>query len=268
MNTKDVDDFFLPDTTPEPPPDPEPAPVPFGYCHCGCGEKTKIAPRTRTKENVRKGYPMMFILNHHAKLQKRTVLTGCICGEADCTIPYGLCHCGCGKRTLIARVSNAARYRVKGEPYRYFHGHALCQSGPEYLIEDRGYNTPCWVWQRHINEGGYGMMRDELNGGKLRSAHKTYYERANGPVPNGLEIDHLCRVRCCVNPDHLEAVLHLVNMDRGISCTITTEQITDTKRLLAKGVLQIPTAKTIGISQSAVSDIKLGKKDHRLNDKP
>jgi hypothetical protein len=110
------------------------------------------------------------------------------------------------------------------------------------------------------------MMRDEFNGGKLRSAHKTYYERKYGPVADGLQLDHLCRVRCCVNPQHLEQVTHMINVVRGISCTITSEQIGQTKKLLSEGHLQNSTAQIVGISQSAVSDIKFGRKDHRLND--
>jgi hypothetical protein len=110
------------------------------------------------------------------------------------------------------------------------------------------------------------MMRDEDNEGKLRSSHKTYYERKYGNVPDGLTLDHLCRVRHCVNPDHLEPVPHLVNVDRGISCTITPEQIAEVKRLVSQGIMQTTVAKLTGLSQSAVSDIKLGKKDHRVND--
>jgi hypothetical protein len=42
------------------------------------------------------------------------------------------------------------------------------------------------------------------------------YEYANGPIPEGLQIDHLCRVKCCINPDHLEAVTPSVNVLRGL----------------------------------------------------
>ena len=108
-------------------------------------------------------------------------------------------------------------------------------------------------------------MRDLEKSGKLRSAHRTYYERKFGPIPEDLTLDHLCRVRSCVNPDHLEAVPLVVNVDRGISCTITAEQISKTKRLLALGHIQVDVASLVGISQAAVSDINLGKKDHRIN---
>jgi hypothetical protein len=60
-------------------------------------------------------------------------------------------------------------------------------------------NTGCWLWLGAINEGGYGRYRRGY-------AHRRVYEAVNGSIAAGLEIDHLCRVRCCVNPDHLEAV--------------------------------------------------------------
>lgn len=193
----------------------------------------------------------------------KSIVSLCICRDPQCTIPYGLCHCGCGKQTRLAKITNHARFRIAGQPYRYFHSHAQCSSGPEYLIENRGYKTPCWVWQRHINHNGYGMMRDETRTGKLRSAHKTYYERKYGAVPAGKQLDHLCRLRRCVNPDHLEPVVFPVNVARGASCTISTETILYVKSLLGL-MSQMGIAKSCGISQSAVSDIKLGKKDWRL----
>ena len=70
----------------------------------------------------------------------------------------------------------------------------------------------CWIWQRCILKSGYGCIRVS---GKTRTAHSVAYETFKGPVPAGLEIDHLCRVRACCNPDHLEAVTHQLNVIRG-----------------------------------------------------
>lgn len=69
----------------------------------------------------------------------------------------------------------------------------------------------CWIWTGY-DHGGYGRLRF---GGKRSLAHRVVFELTNGPVPEGLELDHLCRVRCCVNPDHLEPVHHRENMLRG-----------------------------------------------------
>jgi hypothetical protein len=73
-------------------------------------------------------------------------------------------------------------------------------------------NTGCWLWGGSLNTGGYGAIC--VNGAKM-VAHRFAYERWRGPVPPGLELDHLCRQRCCVNPEHLEPVTHRENVRRG-----------------------------------------------------
>lgn len=68
----------------------------------------------------------------------------------------------------------------------------------------------CWLWTGTLNEDGYGKF------GKT-SAHCVAYAKNRGAVPQGMELDHLCRVRCCVNPYHLEPVTHTENVLRGSS---------------------------------------------------
>lgn len=57
----------------------------------------------------------------------------------------------------------------------------------------------CWIWTGYTNRDGYGHWNKE-------QAHRVFYEHLIGPIPPGLQIDHLCRVRACVNPNHLEPV--------------------------------------------------------------
>jgi len=80
----------------------------------------------------------------------------------------------------------------------------------------------CWPWMGALNSGGYGEFTKRV--GSSRSphsqvyrwrAHRVAYELAIGPIPDGLVIDHLCRVRNCVNPSHLEPVTQRVNVRRG-----------------------------------------------------
>lgn len=74
-------------------------------------------------------------------------------------------------------------------------------------------NGDCWEWQMARNSSGYGSYMVETRTAML--AHRYAYEQMVGPIPEGLEIDHLCRNRGCVRPDHLEPVTHSENMRRA-----------------------------------------------------
>lgn len=72
----------------------------------------------------------------------------------------------------------------------------------------------CWVWQKGKSRDGYARIQV---GRKSRDAYRVAYEAFVGPVPEGLELDHLCRNRACINPAHLEPVTRRVNVLRGVS---------------------------------------------------
>ena len=72
----------------------------------------------------------------------------------------------------------------------------------------------CWEWMATLDRAGYG--RFWLKGTRQVFAHRFAYELVKGKIPEGLQIDHLCREHKCVNPDHLEAVTSRVNLLRGI----------------------------------------------------
>ena len=71
----------------------------------------------------------------------------------------------------------------------------------------------CWLWQKYVKPNGYGVLG--VPGRSMQHAHRIAYEVWRGPIPDGLQIDHLCRVRHCCNPDHLEAVTPRTNNLRG-----------------------------------------------------
>ena len=76
----------------------------------------------------------------------------------------------------------------------------------------------CWDWQGPVAPDGYGrMMVGSRTTGERRTAlaHRLSWEEANGPIPAGLQLDHLCRNRRCVNPAHLEPVTQRENILRG-----------------------------------------------------
>lgn len=74
--------------------------------------------------------------------------------------------------------------------------------------------TGCWEWTGTKQSDGYAQVRFER---RNRIAHRVSYEYFLGPIPAGLELDHLCRVRHCINPEHLEPVSGTVNKLRGNS---------------------------------------------------
>lgn len=78
-----------------------------------------------------------------------------------------------------------------------------------YVVQENG----CWEWTGAIDQCGYGRLNV---GGKVWLAHRMIFERTNGPIPEGMQCDHLCRHRSCVNPDHIEVVSQRENLLRGV----------------------------------------------------
>lgn len=77
-----------------------------------------------------------------------------------------------------------------------------------YLWSVQPDESGCWRWNGPHHRLGYAQLAGQY-------AHRFAYEYYKGAIPDGLDIDHLCRVRDCVNPDHLEAVTHAENMRRS-----------------------------------------------------
>lgn len=87
----------------------------------------------------------------------------------------------------------------------------------ERFTEKVQINTGCWIWTGCILKNGYGQGYWD---GKKNYAHRISYQIYKGEIPAGLVIDHLCRVRACVNPDHLEVVTNAVNIQRGLKSSV------------------------------------------------
>lgn len=77
----------------------------------------------------------------------------------------------------------------------------------------------CWLWTGPLTELGYARVT--INGHRTY-AHRHAYQLLVGPIPEGLELDHVCRNRACVNPAHLEPVTHQENAARGLMGRLKT----------------------------------------------
>ena len=84
---------------------------------------------------------------------------------------------------------------------------------PDRVLDKIDLGHDCWSWLGFVKPNGYGTVGF---GQRVLHAHRVVYEAVVGPIPEGLELDHLCRVRHCVNPDHLEPVAHAENMRRAV----------------------------------------------------
>lgn len=107
---------------------------------------------------------------------------------------------------------------------------------------DVGHPLGCWNWIAQTDSGGYGRFSTDIDGRWYPvTAHRHAYELLIGPIPEGLQLDHLCRNTSCVNPDHLEPVTARENTRRGYGPAGTQARKTHCKRghLLAGGNVHI-----------------------------
>jgi hypothetical protein len=116
------------------------------------------------------------------------------CREECCRAPYRIYY-----REEVARLKREKEVPIPPEMTGLTHR----------LVQRIEVADGHWLWRGHLDSFGYGRMCG-------RSAHRLIYTLMVGTIPDGLEIDHLCRVRNCVNPEHLEAVTPLVNNLRAV----------------------------------------------------
>lgn len=97
-------------------------------------------------------------------------------------------------------------------------------SAPERIDNLANYEVTgagCWRWLGAFWSNGYGKPSVYIHGTRL--AHRAFYMEHRGEVPDGLDLDHRCRNRWCVNPNHLDPVTRSVNLNRGHDARVTCE---------------------------------------------
>ena len=125
-------------------------------------------------------------------------------------LPRGLCWCGCGAATKIAKGTDRSRGSYKGVAHRYVHGHFQTPSVEERFWAKVDKTETCWLWTAQLDRHGYGRFWFTDS---LRAAHRVAYELEVGPIPAGMEIDHACHTPACVKPTHLRPVTKKQNME-------------------------------------------------------
>lgn len=117
-------------------------------------------------------------------------------------------------------------------------------------------NDGCWEWAGALNSQGYGVVRWE---GRQKYIHRVIFDLVKGPIPQGHHIDHTCRNRRCMNPEHLEAVTKQENDRRRPGTKVDPSMVRAIRRLAAEGMTGVAIAARFGLSQNHTSAILNGR---------
>jgi hypothetical protein len=119
-----------------------------------------------------------------------------------------------------------------------------------YCVEPNG----CWTWLGADDGHGYGAVRIA---GATQKAHRVVYQEQVGPIPDGLDLDHICRNRKCVNPAHCEPVTRAVNLRRGDGTKLTAERVRAIREAVAAGQSRRELAEVYGVTRHTITDVVL-----------
>lgn len=125
-------------------------------------------------------------------------------GCSDTADKWGMCTAHYQRHVKLYRPERATKVTGTNEERFYFYLHKGAEGG-------------CWIWGGALNDGGYGVFRLSGSDGAMTRVHRFAYELLVGPIPEGLELDHTCRIHPCANPAHLEPTTQKVNTLRGVS---------------------------------------------------
>ncbi len=131
--------------------------------------------------------------------------------QSICSIP----DCNGRRRARGWCVKHWTRWQRHGDPLVTLRPDLLTGTEADRFWPkvDRADEDGCWLWTAALDQDGYGLFWD---GRKTVRAHRWAYEQLHGPIPEGRELDHLCRTHACVRSSHLEPVTQRENILRGV----------------------------------------------------
>lgn len=118
------------------------------------------------------------------------------------------------------------------------------------------FKGECWLWPYAVNAQGYGKVQSNK---KVYDAHKWLFELIKGEVPHKTELDHICRNRLCVNPEHLQPISHAENCRRGSNAKLTENDVKKIRSLFGQKN-QREIAEMFGVSRATIGLIFQGKR--------
>lgn len=158
-----------------------------------------------------------------------------------------LCACGCRKPTTPYKNTIPRLGHVKGEPAKYLPRHSRRTHGVWNFEVSEG----CWEWRGARDVDGYGISRHD---GRKTPAHRAVWLASGRDIPEGFQLDHLCRNRACVNPEHLEPVTLAENIRRASKLDWSKVRI-----IRASSDSGASLARQFGVSPNTIYDIRHGR---------
>lgn len=114
----------------------------------------------------------------------------------------------------------------------------------------------CIEWPHYVGSNGYGQVR---HNGRAHNVHRVLYEQYYGPIAKGLVIDHLCSVKSCINPLHLEAITQRENCIRGRRTRMNWDKVREMRQLRTEGMSVKDLVNRFDMSESQVRVIIRGE---------
>jgi hypothetical protein len=174
--------------------------------------------------------------------------------------PSGLCMCGCGRKTPIAKQTYIESGWIKGKPVRFVRGHRLVFKKSEPVdarfwprVEFPSGPDGCWVWTASKDTSGYGQL--SVNG-RMTLVHRISFEIFYKAIPAGMQVLHTCDNPPCVRPDHLFLGDDIANVNDKVAKGRQAKGERCGRRKLAEtDIIEIRALRKVGVTLNTLSEM-------------